>query len=389
MSQSKRQLYSAAFLMEICYGLFLLIAALKAARLISSPMVIGLAGTLHMVTRVIGNYFFGGLSDRIGRKWLMLFACALTILGFLILGMDGIFYIFLAYFVSGVGNSIFWPVIEAWIGHGTRNENLLRLLGIFGLAFTGGVAIGNLSGGFFVKIGPMVSILFGTLTILIISWLIWRARDGESAETASPEIRSGPSPSETVPAMTKTVFLYISWVANFATWTAIGINRFLFPKLGVVLGIDSALIGSINAVLYGCWFLMFLTLIHVQRWLYRLPPLIAFQFGGILALLSMGLWPSQTTFFIAFGLFGFSAAMTYLSSMFYGQNATEERGHRSGLHEMILGLGMLLGPFCGGLVAEFFSLQAPFFFSALIVAAAIILEIIMLRNWRLSHRNQN
>lgn len=55
----KIKLYAATYLMEICYGLFLLVAALLAAKAIASPFLLGLTGSLHVATRIFGNVGFG------------------------------------------------------------------------------------------------------------------------------------------------------------------------------------------------------------------------------------------------------------------------------------------------------------------------------------------
>ena len=168
--------------------------------------------------------------------------------------------------------------------------------------------------------------------------------------------------------------MLIGWIANFGTWITIGIIRFLFPKLCVGLGISSVSIGSINAVLYASWALMFMVLIRYRRWAYRLAPLLRFQLLGVLAVLLLWLRPSAGMFYLTFALFGFSAAMTYLSSMFYAQDGAADRGNKSGLHEMILGLGMLVGPFIGGGLAEAFSLQTPFLFAGAVIIGAMAVE---------------
>ena len=380
MIAQKRQLYLAAFLMEIAYGLFLLIASLMAVKVIGSPFILGLTGTLHVVTRVLGNVVFGRLSDRIGRRILLLFACFLSLVSFVLLGFQSVLFIWLAYFISGVGNSIFWPLIESWIGHGADNKNLLRSLGLFGLAFTGGVTIGNLAGGFFMKIAPLVSIIFGCILLIAVSFLLFRTQDHPSSDAAvgSPKVESTlNSENNKLSRDVKDQFLWIGWIANFATWTTIGIIRFLFTKLCVNLDIPKEIIGSINAVLYSCWFVMFIAMMHFRGWIYKLRPLIMFQWIGIGALLMMWLWASKMTFFIAFGLFGVSAGMTYLSSMFYGQDGAHDKGNKSGLHEMVLGIGMIVGPFFGGVVAQLFSLQTPFLFCAIVVMMAMITEVVL------------
>ena len=79
------------------------------------------------------------------------------------------------------------------------------------------------------------------------------------------------------PKASRRPFMLIGWIANFGTWITIGIIRFLFPKLCVGQGISSVSIGSIDAVLYASWALMFMVLIRYRRWAYRLAPLLRFQ----------------------------------------------------------------------------------------------------------------
>ena len=361
--------------MEICYGLFLLVAALLAVKATESPFVLGLTGTLHVATRILGNVGFGRLSDRIGRKRLLLFACALFMATFITLSLRSLLLvgIFVAYFLAGVANSIFWPVMEAWIGHGEHNEGLMRFLGAFGIVFTVGIASGSLLGGFFMRIAPPASIVIGLFLLMVVAVLIARTAD-QAIDGATDEIARESGVTDEHEAKRRR-FLWIGWVANFATWITIGIIRFLFPKLCVGLGISTVSIGTINAVLYAMWAVTFLLLIRFRSWTYHLGPLVLFQLVGVAAVFMAWLHPTTGMFFAAFGLFGVSAGMTYLSSMFYGQNDALDKGTKSGLHEMILGLGMLVGPFVGGILAEIFELRTPLLFAAVAIVAAIIVEV--------------
>ena len=160
-------LYIAVFLMEIGYGLSLLAASLIAVRVIPGPFVLGLTGTLHVATRIAGNVMFGRLSDRIGRKFLMLLACVLALAALAALQYPMIAFVFIAYFLSGVANSIFWPLAEAWIGHGSNREGLIKFMGLFGAVFTTGIALGSLLAGFFTNMSPLSILGLGAC----ISWV--------------------------------------------------------------------------------------------------------------------------------------------------------------------------------------------------------------------------
>ncbi len=373
MPLRKTPLYAATYLMEIGYGLFLLVASAIGTDVIKRPVLLGLTGTVHVSTRILGNVAFGRLSDRIGRKPLMLLACVLFLLAFVILRLTTTGAIFLAYFLAGAANAIFWPLIEAWFGSGEDGAGLIGFLGAFGATFTLGIATGSLLGGFFAGLAARLTTIVGCVLLLAVGALVAWTRD---EPPGAPGLRAAGAPAGHSRARR---FMLIGWTANFATWTTVGIIRFLFTKLCKGLGIPLSFIGGINAVLYGAWAIGFLFLIRFRGWTYRLAPLALFQGLGAAAVSLIWLRPSLGMFFPAFALFGASAGMTYLSSMFYGQDGAADRGNKSGFHEMVLGLGMLCGPFIGGSLAELFELRTPFLFAALVILLAIGLECCLVR----------
>lgn len=80
-----------------------------------------------------------------------------------------------------------------------------------------------------------------------------------------------------------------------------------------------------------------------------------------------------------FGLIGVSAAFTYFSSLYYGLDRHTDKGNKSGWHEGILGLGILLGPLLGGILADSrFGTQSPYLLCAAAIVIAILVEILIL-----------
>ncbi|MGE5597809.1 MAG: MFS transporter [Bacteroidota bacterium] len=375
-----RPLYIAAFLMEICYGLFLIVASLLAARMIASPLLLGLTGTVHLATRVVINPIFGRLSDRIGRRIPMLSACLLIISAFIILAFPGCLFIFLAYFLSGLGNAIFWPLIEAWIGLESKDEDLLRQLGRFGMAFTSGLSAGCLLGGIFARISAPISIGLGCALAAVVAAMLAAARDRSRDPGIVIPAEAEARIAGTAGERERRLYRTMGRMANFATWVTIGILRFLFPKLILSMDLPQRTVGMVNAMLYACWFLMFVAMTRRRGWAYRSFPLLAMQIVGACAVLLLWLWPGRVVFMLAFALFGFSAGMTYFSSMFYGQNGAVDRGGQSGYHEMILSLGALIGPSIGGAVAEAGTIGSAFLVAAAAIMGAVILEVLLL--WR-------
>lgn len=375
MPAGKIRLYAAAFLMEICYGLFLLVAQITATEVIGRPAILGLAGTLHVLMRVVGNVPFGRLSDRIGRKPLLIVGCAIFATGFAVLLAPSSAAILGAYLLTGVANALFWPLIESWIGQGEHQQGLLRFLGYFGAVFTIGIAAGSLLGGCLVNASAaVITAIGGIVSIGVVVLILWTE---DAVRGPAVPVEHGAAAPELAAA--RRAFLLIGRIANFAAWVAIGITRFLFAKLCLAMGVPQAHVGYITFTLYAAWSLSFLGLIRFRNWTYRLGPLVAFQFLGAAAAALIWLRPSTTVFFAAFGLFGASTGIVYMSSFYYGQDGASDRGNKSGLHEMILAGGMLIGPLAGGFLAEVFDLRAPFLFAALVILGAVGIETIAAR----------
>jgi MFS family permease len=56
---------------------------------------------------------------------------------------------------------------------------------------------------------------------------------------------------------------------------------------------------------------------------------------------------NMPTLMIAQMCFGLSVGLIYYSSLYYSLNASSERGAHGGLHEAMIGAGLLIGPACG------------------------------------------
>jgi len=88
---------------------------------------------------------------------------------------------------------------------------------------------------------------------------------------------------------------------------------------------------------------------------------------------------SLPLFFLAFAFIGMGVGMTYSSSLFYGLDITYQRGPSAAVHETVLGTGNLLGSLMGGIVAQKFSLRAPYLVLAAAVLGGIIIQILLRR----------
>ena len=226
--------------------------------------------------------------------------------------------------------------------------------------------------------------LAGVFAILTLA-TIWASRftksDLSNLSTDTDESDSEP-PEILYPLLpVRMTYLHLARCANFVSWFALGVLRQLAPKLTLEMGIRPAIYGNLMLILGGVQTVAFVVLGtgYSTRWHYRFTPLLIVQCLAILSFLGIGLTQHMLLWAFAFAIIGVTVAFTYFSSLYYGLDRHADKGNKSGWHEAILGVGILLGPFLGGILADS-SLggQSPYLLCAVAIALAILIEILIL-----------
>ena len=111
----------------------------------------------------------------------------------------------------------------------------------------------------------------------------------------------------------------------------------------------------------------------------RKPILVLGVFGYALSMMLLGLAKEVWMLFIARGLVGILSSATYPAAMAYIGDITseEERGGGMGTLGAAMGLGIIIGPAVGGLLATD-SLSMPFFLSSVFSLLALVLIVTLL-----------
>jgi len=104
-------------------------------------------GIIGIIT-LLGNLGFGHLSDRIGRKWLIVFGCVIS--GgamFVFMLSSNVIGFYLGGAVLGVGLSMRGPTIQALIGDLTDDEAYGKVMGAYGAISNSAYVVGPILGG--------------------------------------------------------------------------------------------------------------------------------------------------------------------------------------------------------------------------------------------------
>ncbi len=181
--------FVAVLLDLVGFGILIPVQPFLAESLDASPAIITLVGATYSAMQFIFAPLWGRLSDRIGRRPVMISSIAFGVCGYLLLGFaDSIPMLFAGRALAGFGNANL-AVAQAVVSDVTTAENRAKGMGMLGAAFGLGFIIGPIIGGFASRWGlhapALVAGALGALNwLLALAWL---------QETHPPEKRTQPA----------------------------------------------------------------------------------------------------------------------------------------------------------------------------------------------------
>jgi DHA1 family tetracycline resistance protein-like MFS transporter len=151
-------IFAIVFVDLLGFSLILPLVPFYAKEFSASDTVVGLLVASYAAAQLIGAPILGRLSDRYGRRPVLLTSILGTAVGFLILGMaSSLTVLFAARILDGLtGGNI--SVAQAYITDITEERDRARGLGLVGAAFGLGFIIGPAAGGLLSNVGESISL---------------------------------------------------------------------------------------------------------------------------------------------------------------------------------------------------------------------------------------
>jgi DHA1 family tetracycline resistance protein-like MFS transporter len=175
----------AVFVDLLGFGIVLPLLPLWAERFGASPIVIGLLLASYAVMQFLLAPVWGRVSDRVGRRPVILVALAGSALAALALGLaDALWMIFLARIFHGAAGASY-SVAQAYVADVTEPDQRARGMGMIGAAFGLGFVAGPAIGAVTAALDPRLPFLFAAALAAVNFVVAWRVLP----ESLAPERR--------------------------------------------------------------------------------------------------------------------------------------------------------------------------------------------------------
>jgi MFS transporter, DHA1 family, tetracycline resistance protein len=362
----------------IGFGIIIPISPFFAESLGATPASITLLGAGYSLMQFLFAPFWGRLSDRVGRRPVILTSIAIATVGYVCFAFaESFYFLFLARLLSGFGTANFGAA-QAVIADSTPPERRARGMGLLGAAFGLGFILGPALGGVLGQWGLRVPILAAAVLSSLnwcLAFLLLPETRPKSAVTAAPT-RSPLSQVFAVgkdPNMRRLLMVFLVYSAAFSMMEQV-LGLFIERVwVGAVPAHPGESAGRASLLTAWCLILVGVTATIVQGGL--IGKLVA-RFGEKRLLVTGCVIVGTSLILIPFagmtGTFAIFLCVTTLlsvgsgistptlSSLLSRATAAGEQGHVMGVGQSLSALGRVIGPACAGSLFEW-GIGLPFY----------------------------
>ncbi len=377
-------LFIATATAQVGLGIISPILPLYARTFAATGLQIGLVFAAFSVSRALLGPFIGRLSDRIGRKPIIVAGLVIyAAVSVLYAWSSALWQLGLFRFVQGIASVMVTPIAQAYVGDLTRAGSEGRTLNAFYASQFIGMAIGPILGG---GIGAAWSYeaafyVMGGLTVLSLALVLLVVPTDETART-----RREPKPAAMLPL--RQVLAHDAVKAMLAYFATRGFWRQAFSTFYPLYAVAAFAVSEaeVGIVLSAYMFAEGLLQIPFGYLADRYPRVRQIVIGSVFAPLVLlaipfvgSLWAvvALTVAMGAFSALGRASLVAIRTEL----GRTHGMGTLAGVQGSAFAAGQLLGPLVSGAIVDAAGLAAVFPFGSLVGCIGTGLVIVWIRRW--------
>jgi len=368
-------IFLTIFVNLIGFGIIIPLLPFYAQTFGASPVTIGLLFAIFSLCQLIAAPALGDLSDRYGRRPVLIFSLLGTVVSFVMLALaHTLTLLFLARIVDGLsGGNI--STARAYVADVTEPKDRARAYGLIGAAFGLGFILGPALSGVLAKVSytaPIWAAAGLTLVATAMAWL-WLP------ETVHRTQAGTGNPFRYLPELLRRPILRRVLVIDFVYWFAFAIFQTTFALFAAIrFGFDAprtgyffAAFGVLGAIVQGGF---------IRPLVARFGDRTTFMLGlaiAVIGLVSASLTHSVSMFALTLVpvALGMGLGHPTVSSIVSRAARGDEQGRVQGAASAVESLGRTLGPVWGNASLQHFGDGTPYISAAVFLIVTLLLSL--------------
>jgi len=385
--KSRLILFATVFFDLLGFGIVIPFLPMYATRLGVGAGAIGLLLSAYSIMQFIFAPVLGRLSDRIGRRPIIMLGLLGSSLSYLIYGFtDSFAGLLISRAVHGACAATI-STAQAYVADTTEESKRAHAMGMIGAAFGLGFVLGPAVGGLLGAVSLRTPVLFAaalTFTNLIFA-AVWlpeshhpQALAQDAASGARAGARAGSRWSLDLPRRLgrHRALAPLFVVAFLLTFAIAALEATFALTVPAVYGYAAAGVGGLLA------FAGLAQAIAQGYLVGKLVPrtgeaalVVAGAASLAIGLAPLGSWSSHVALYGMLILIasGYGVGTTAVATLISRRTGRELQGEALGLNQSVLSLARVIGPIAGGLVYQAMGPAAPYFGGAAVAAVAMVL----------------
>ena len=375
-------LFAIVFINLVGFGMVVPLLPFFGQSLSAEPWQIGIMFSAYSLGQFFAEPFWGRLSDRIGRKPVLLITVAANAVGYLALAFVPNIWVAIAvrlFTGLGAGNI---STVQGYVADVTPPEKRAGRMGLIGAAFGGGFIAGPALSGLLVRedlgiLGYQLPIFaaagLAALAAIGVLFLLRESRDKADPATPSVPFLSGVRDAVRNPVVSRVLLVTLIYMAGFSgmestfglwtesrydwgarevalTFVVVGVVSMICQ--GVIAGRLARRFGESRVLAVGC---------------------LMFGLGLIGQVLSPVAWGVPVM--MAFGAFGMAMTMPNISALISRATSPNQQGAMLGLNMATSSSARIVGPIVAGAIFTYVGHDWPFLIGAMLTVPAAIMAL--------------